>query len=54
MPAPHPGLELTGIVHLPGVHWPSTPQGQPLLRTNDCRALHNLGTSSLGRHPDTA
>ena len=25
-PAPHPGLELTGIVHLLGVHWPRTPQ----------------------------
>ena len=48
-PAPHPGLELTGIIRLLGVHWPCTPQGQPLPRTSACRALH-----SLARHPDTA
>ena len=53
-PVPHPGLELTGIVHLPGVHWPSTPQGQPLPRTSGRRALHNLGTSSLAHCPDMA
>ena len=46
MPAPHPGLEQTGIVCLWGVRWPSTPQGQPLLHTIGCPALHNLGTSS--------
>ena len=50
----HPSLELTRIVHLPGVHWPSTPQGQPPLRTRACQALHNLGTSSSAHRPGTA
>ena len=51
---PHPGPELTGTVRLPGVHWPSTLQGQPLLRTSGRQVLHNLGTSSLARRPGTA
>ena len=36
------------------VCWLSTPQGQPLLHTSGRQALHNLGTSSLACHLDTA
>ena len=53
-PVPHPSLELTRIVRLPGVHWPSTSQAQPLLHTSGCRALHNSGSSSSARHPGMA
>ena len=53
-PALHPGLELTGIIHLPGVHWPCTPQRQPPPHTSARYALHNLGTSSLVCRPGTA
>ena len=52
-PAPHLSLELTRIVYLLGVQWPSTPQGQSPPHTSACQALHNSSTSSsvcLSRH----